>query len=136
MPTSVEKINRELLEAFTADQLERFKPGTASQRYRALAQLFKWPAEEGEIRENPFLKMKPPTAPESPVPVISDDDLRKLLHACEGHTFEHRRDSALIRLLVDCGVRWSEIMAQWTGNVEAAPTPPAELLALVTGTSW
>ena len=110
MPTAVEKVNREHIEAFTADQLQRFKPATASQRYRALAQFFKWMAEEGEIRENPFLKMKPPTVPESPVPVIADDDLRKLLDACEGSSFEQRRDSALVRLLVDCGVRCSEIM--------------------------
>jgi site-specific recombinase XerD len=110
MPTAVEKINREHIEAFTADQLERFKPATASQRYRALAQLFKWLAEEGEIRDNPFNRMKPPTVPESPVPVISDDDLRKLLAACDGPSFEQRRDTALIRLLVDCGVRCSEIM--------------------------
>src|ERR1700734_2376062 len=49
MPTASEKVNREHLEAFTADQLARFKPATASQRYRALAQFFKWLAEEGEI---------------------------------------------------------------------------------------
>jgi site-specific recombinase XerD len=110
MPTQVEMINREHLEAFTADQLARFKPATASQRYRALAQLFKWLDEEGEIRDNPFTRMKPPTVPESPVPVISDPDLRKLLDACEGTSYEERRDSALIRLLVDCGVRCSEVM--------------------------
>jgi site-specific recombinase XerD len=110
MPTEALKVNREHLEAFTADQLARFKPATASQRYRALAQLFKWLAEEGEIRDNPFARMKPPAVPESPVPVISDDDLRKLLAACDGPSFEQRRDAALIRLLVDCGVRCSEIM--------------------------
>jgi site-specific recombinase XerD len=110
MPTAAEKVNREHLEAFTADQLARFKPATASQRYRALAQFFKWLTEEGEIRDNPFTRMKPPAVPESPVPVISDADLKKLLDACEGTGFEQRRDAALIRLLVDCGVRCSEIM--------------------------
>jgi hypothetical protein len=49
MPTEVARIDREHVEAFTSDQLSRYRPATASQRYRALAQLFEWLAEEGEI---------------------------------------------------------------------------------------
>lgn len=108
--TRVGEVGREELEAFTADQLSKFKPATASQRYRALAQFFKWLAAEGEIDDNPFLRMKPPTVPESPVAVISEADLRKLLTACDGTGFEERRDNALIRLLLDCGVRCAELM--------------------------
>ncbi len=124
MPTVVERIGREHLEAFTADQLVRFKPATASQRYRALAQLFKWLDEEGEVNSNPFARMKPPKVPESPVPVISEDDLRKLLDACapgrrpdgvsddvwRRHQLMAQRDETLIRLLVDCGVRCAELV--------------------------
>jgi site-specific recombinase XerD len=110
MSTAVDEIGREQIEAFSADQLARFKPATASQRYRALAQLWKWLLEEDEIRDNPFSRMHPPKVPESPVPVISDDDLRKLLAVCDGAGFEQRRDTALIRLLVDCGVRSGELM--------------------------
>jgi integrase len=43
-----------------------------------------------------------------PVPVISDDELTALLKACAGTEFADRRDEALIRLLLDCGVRISE----------------------------
>jgi site-specific recombinase XerD len=111
-------VGRPELEAFTTDQLSRFKPATASQRYRALAQFFKWMAEEGEIDENPFVRMKPPTVPENPVPVISEADLRKLMAICEGSGFDERRDSALIRLLVDCGVRCSELMNLTLADVD------------------
>lgn len=110
MPTRAGQVGRAELEAFTADQLSRFKPATASQRYRAIAQFFKWMAAEGEIADNPFLRMKPPAVPESPVPFISEADLRELLAVCDGTGFEERRDSAVIRLLVDCGVRCSELM--------------------------
>lgn len=118
MPTAVARINREHIESFSAAQLVRYKPATASQRYRALAQLFKWLAEEGEITDNPFHRMKPPQVPETAVPVISDDDLRKLLAVLEGPAFEQRRDAALIRLLIDCGVRCSEIMNLTTHDVD------------------
>lgn len=110
MPTAAEQVGREHLESFTADQLDRFKPATASVRYRALAQLWRWLTEEGEVRDNPFTRMKPPTVPESPVAVITDEQLRKLLAACDGPGFEERRDSALVRLLLDSGVRCSELM--------------------------
>ncbi len=118
MSTRVGQVGREELEAFTADQLVRFKPATASQRYRALAQFFKWLAAEAEIDDNPFERMKPPTVPENPVPVISEADLRQLLAACEGTGFEERRDSALIRLLVDCGVRSAELMTMTLDDVD------------------
>ncbi len=79
-------------------------------RYRALAPLWRWLTEEGEVRDNPFSRMKPPTVPETPVPVITDDQLRKLLATGDGPGFEERRDSALVRLLLDSGVRCSELM--------------------------
>ncbi len=49
MPTEVGAIHREHVEAFVADQLERWKPATASNRYRALKVFFGWLLEEGEI---------------------------------------------------------------------------------------
>ena len=53
--------------------------------------------------------MKPPSIPETPPPVPAADDLRKLLRACEGRTFEDRRDSAIITLFIDTGARLSEV---------------------------
>ncbi len=110
MPTEVEKIRREHVEAYIEDVLARWKPATASVRYRSLAQFFKWCEEEGEVRESPMARMHPPTVPESPVPVVGDDELRKLLKACEGPAFDDRRDLAMFRLLIDTGMRASELV--------------------------
>ena len=52
-------------------------------------QFFKWAAEEGEIADSPMAKMGPPSVPEVPVPVVGDDDLKKLLKTCEGATFDN-----------------------------------------------
>ena len=54
-------------------------------------------------------RMKPPSIPEVPVPVVSDDDLRKLLKTCDGATYEERRDQAIFRLFIDTGCRLSEV---------------------------
>lgn len=109
MPTEVAKITREHVETYIASILERWKPATANQRFRSLQAFFKWAVEEGEVTASPMQNMKPPTIPEEPVPVLSDDDVKALLKACNGTTFEDRRDLAIIRLFIDSGMRASEL---------------------------
>jgi site-specific recombinase XerD len=53
-------------------------------------------------------RMTPPKLDEKAVPVISEDDLRRLLKACQGPTFEERRDLALILFFIDTGARLAE----------------------------
>ncbi len=52
--------------------------------------------------------MKPPAVPEVPVPVVADDE-RKRLKACEGPTFEDRRDVAMLRTFIESGFRLGEV---------------------------
>lgn len=110
MPTQVEAMRREHIEDFIGDLLARGqKPATASNRFRALKVFFKWAIEEGELRNSPMEHMKPPHVPEVPPDVLTEEQLRKLLKSCEGKSFEDRRDNAIIRLLLDTGMRRSEI---------------------------
>jgi integrase len=105
--TSVAGITRDHIETFMADTLERWKPTTAAVRYRSLQQLFKW--LNGEVPTDPMARMRPPAVPEIPVPVVSDDELRKLLKTCEGPTFEDRRDVAMLRTFIESGWRLGEV---------------------------
>jgi site-specific recombinase XerD len=109
MPRDVATIHREHVEAFIEDQLVRLKPASAANRYRSLQQYFKWLADEGEVRESPMTRMKPPSVPETPPPVLRDDQIKKLLAVCSGTDFDDRRDLAIIWLLVDTGIRRAEI---------------------------
>ena len=118
MPTEVSKLNREHLENFIADQVGKWKPATANNRYRALQQFFKWAQQEGEIKISPMQNMQPPRIPENPPPVLTDDQLRKLLRACDGRSFAERRDMAIIRLLLDTGMRRSELSGLKVGDVD------------------
>jgi site-specific recombinase XerC len=52
--------------------------------------------------------MNPPQIPDEPPPVLADEELRRLLKACEGRDFTDRRDVAILRLFLDTGVRVSE----------------------------
>lgn len=71
MPTTIDGIAREHVEAFIGDLLSTRTPATASNRYRALQGFFKWCVEEGEITQSPMRNMKPSIVPEVPVPVLN-----------------------------------------------------------------
>ncbi len=81
LPTNAAKVRREHIETFIEDQLAKWRPATANQRYRSLVQFWKYLEEEGEIRASPMSRMKPPRLPEERVPVIGEEDPRKLLGA-------------------------------------------------------
>ena len=110
MPLEVAHISREHVEAFIAHLLETRKPATANNRFRGLQSFFKWLHEEGEVKENPMVRMKPPRVPEAPPDVLREEQLKALLATSEkGKDFESRRDAALIRVFIDTGARLSEV---------------------------
>jgi site-specific recombinase XerD len=109
LPTTARQLTREHVEAFLAHLREAGRsPGTAANRYRSLQQLFRWLEDDLEIPRSPMDKMRPPTVPEKPVPVLTEDQVRAMLAACATNTFEDRRDTAIIMLLYDTGGRLAE----------------------------
>lgn len=106
----VATLSRRDIEDYLADVLSRLSASTAATRYRALQQLFKWCVEEELIASSPMTGMRPPTIPEKPVPVLTEDAIRALLKACEGKDMLARRDTAIIRLFLEPGgLRLSEL---------------------------
>jgi hypothetical protein len=91
MPRQVSAIRREHVEAFVEDILARWTAATALNRYQGLRQSFRFLTEDGEITDSPMDRMTPPKVPEAPPPVLTDDELRALLKAADGNTFEQRR---------------------------------------------
>lgn len=119
MPTAIGTIRREHIEAFlVALQGEGRKPATVSVYYRSLQPFWKWAIEEGEIGESPMRNMKPPQVPENPVPVLSDENITKLLKSCQGPALEDRRDEAIIRLFLESGMRRAEMAGLSVDDVD------------------
>jgi site-specific recombinase XerD len=110
MPTDVDAIRREHVEAFISDQLDRFKPGTAHNRYRGCQAFFRWVLDEGLVKESPMARMKPPRLPEAPPAIMREPELKALIGICEADkTYAGVRDAALVRIFLDTGARRSEI---------------------------
>lgn len=102
-------LDRRAVEGYLDDLARRFKPATVAVRFRSLQQWFKWLAGEEEIDASPMARMRVPHVPDQPVATLTDDELRALLAACDGKGFAERRDTAIIRVFLDTGVRLHEL---------------------------
>jgi site-specific recombinase XerD len=120
-PVDPAAIQRQHIEDFVirlqTEPLERTgkpaSPATVRNRFSALRRLFNWLEAEEEIDRSPMARMKGIQVEEPTPEVLSDVELRRLLKACEGKEFEDRRDMAVLRLMIDTGLRRFEI-AQMT----------------------
>ena len=128
MPTGARGVKREHVESYFARRRNQVKPTSLSVEFRALQQFWKWAVEEDEVDRSPMERMQPPRVPETPVPVIPAADLRKLLKTAEGREYVDRRDTAILLILFDTGIRRGELAGLRVADVELR-----ERLAYVTG---
>ncbi|GIE90895.1 Phage integrase, N-terminal SAM-like domain [Actinoplanes regularis] len=105
-PTLVSKAH---VESFQAWMIETRSASTALNKHKSLQQFFKYLLEEEEIDKSPMDRVKQPQTPQKLVPIMGDDDTKKLLDNAKGKTFMALRDEALIRLYYNTGARLSEI---------------------------
>ena len=63
-------------------------------------------------------KLRPPIVPDKPVPIVPADALKRLFAVCTGSSFEARRDTALLTLLLDTGARRAEITGLTLDDVD------------------
>lgn len=83
--------------------------GTIRTRWRGLRRFVNWLLSEDIIGRDPLAGIEVDRPEPPPVPVLTDDELVALVGACKGKRFVDRRDEAVIRLLLDCGLRVSEL---------------------------
>src|SRR4051812_24515285 len=96
-------LRRRHVEGYIGHLVETRSASTANVVYRALQQFMKWLLDEEELDRSPMERMRPPIVPEKPVPVLTEDQLRRLLADAKGNSFVDRRENAILRLLLDTG---------------------------------
>lgn len=95
------------------------KPAAVAKDYRQLRVFFNWLARIDDPKGISVMTgLTAPTVPEQPVDILSDDQLRDLLRACAGPGFTERRDTAIIRLLLDTGMRRAELIGISIADVD------------------
>jgi integrase/recombinase XerC len=98
-----------VLESYLADLAERCQPSTVQTAWRHLKGFYTWLHREGDINENPMTRVSKPVVPPVEIPIPTADDLRRLLAACSGKDHSSRRDFALITMMIDTGLRLTEV---------------------------
>lgn len=94
---------------YTRPQPGHLSPHTINGYLRALRAFWSWAQTEGFLQENPFSRVRIPKAPKKIMPTFTEEQLRQLIAAIElGSPLGHR-DYAIILMLLDTGVRCSEL---------------------------
>ena len=121
MPQTATGIRREHVEEFLVYLLEERRLASASvnNRYRGLQAYFKFLVEDGDIKQSPMERIKPPQITENMPPVLKVDALVRLLATCDkGNNSEDRRDAALLLVFVDTGARLAEVTGLTLADVD------------------
>lgn len=77
--------------------------------YRALRAFFTWCVREELLAVNPMHKVQAPKTDTVCKPPLTEEEIRKILDACKGSDWMHRRDYALVLVMLDTGLRVSEV---------------------------
>ena len=93
------------------------RPRTVKDYHTTLRTFFRWLVEEGCLEESPMAGLKPPVARADQIQPFTKEQVGALLLAAKGsdHGF---RDEAILLLLLDTGVRASELCALRLENVD------------------
>ena len=105
-----QRCNADHLRQWSAETIEGSSAGNASVHWRGLQQFLKWAEFEGEVDKNPMRGLAGPQVSAPIVPVIEIEQLQALLATVAGNTFVDRRDNAILRLLIDTGIRRGELV--------------------------
>lgn len=112
------ELTKATVQMFLADLLDDgAEANTAKSRDLALKRYAAWLTDEGELSSNPLLGLKPPKGDHKVVQALTDDQLKRLIMACQGKSLRDRRDEAIVRLMAETGLRASEVIGLQVGDV-------------------
>lgn len=114
-PPELSTVSRDDVRRYLRELVRREQaPATIHMRYRSLRTFFRWLVREHDLSINPLDGVTPPKLDKPTTTVLSEDAIRRLLKACEGRSFDHRRDQAMLRVLLE-GPRRGEVVSMQTG---------------------
>lgn len=92
-------------------------PSSLAGRVRTVKAFGTWVAAELDLPSNPVRAVPIPRVPDQLVPSLRDHEIARLIQAAT-ETRHPQRDTALILLMIDTGIRLSEVAALRVGDVD------------------
>lgn len=103
------------LEAYMADLDRRgHKPSTRNRKAHTVKTFFSFLERHGLLQGNPAARLIPPKAQKREPRFLSEDEYKRLLTACS----HNLRDAAIIEVLLQTGMRLSELANLTIGDLE------------------
>jgi integrase/recombinase XerC len=102
--------SRHEIEGFLTELFERCKPSTVWTYWRHLKGFYKFLEIEGDLEVNPMANIPRPIVPQTEVQVLNRDEVNQLLSNCQGRSREEKRDYAILSIMLDSGIRLSEVV--------------------------
>ena len=81
-PATLEELTRHAISAWLAELAETCQPSTVATRLRGMRRFCRWLVVEGEVDKAPTEGIEIATAPDKPVPILTDAEIIALLKAC------------------------------------------------------
>jgi site-specific recombinase XerD len=92
----------------TADD-EPLSPSTIYNCVRVIKVFSRWLADESYIASDPLVRLKRPKMPQTVVDVLSDEEIESFFAQIRPNSFKGARNMAIYMLLIDTGIRASEL---------------------------
>jgi integrase/recombinase XerD len=105
---TLESITTSVLKSYCLDLQERVSAGAVLSYFRSIRSFFGFCTREEYITINPFKKFTMPQAPKLLLPYVKKEEFDVLLGLARMND-NCLRDSAILSILLDCGLRASEI---------------------------
>jgi integrase len=105
------------IELFLTDLFDRCRPSTVWTYWRHLKGFYKFLETEGDIENNPMKYVARPIIPPTEVRVLNPEEVRNLLRSCSGRNKDDRRDLAILMVMIDSGIRLSEVVGMTIDDI-------------------
>lgn len=111
-------VDRNHIRGWVVHMRDTVSSNTGRARFTGVRHFFRWMLEEGERTTTPFDGVRTPAPGQPHTPVLTDDAIRSLLGTCASSTLVDRRDTAIIMILADGGLRLSELAGLGVDDVD------------------
>lgn len=110
LPLQADALTLDALRGFIAHlQTQGISAFTVRGYVQVIKGLYTWLTEEGYLDDNPIARVKMPRTPRYVVRPVEEGDVRRLLTAIDHRRPQGSRDLAILLLLLDTGMRLSEL---------------------------
>jgi site-specific recombinase XerD len=112
------ELDRRHFRGWLVEVRESHSSNTARGWFAGVRHFCRWLQSEGETDQDATAGIRTPAPGDPETAVLSDEELRRLLATCVGTDFTARRDTAIIMLLLDAGLRLSELAGLQVADVD------------------